>query len=185
MKRILLLWVLVTVSLANATAARWNKETKDWSLNPHPVIGDWGFNRPGYPQGLYIHGVAVKEGKKVKNPVIYDNDAFADVFDDEWMYAIASLKKLKIAALIVTPVFTDWWGFTHPDWIKTAYESRDNALRSGIKEKYLPQITIGTVAPSEKEGEGKLSDGAHLYVKIINEQYKKNYRMLRDKYLLP
>lgn len=174
MKRILLLCVFAAVLLTDTTAARWNRETKDWSLNPRPVIGDWGFNRPGYPKGLYIHGVTVKEGKKVNNPIIYDNDVYDDVFEDEWMYAMASLKKMKIAALIVTPVLTDGWVFSHPDWIKTAYESRDSALRSGIKEKYLPQITIGTVAPSEKEGEGKLSDGAHLYVKIINEQYRKN-----------
>ncbi len=174
MKRILLLCVFAAVLLTDTTAARWNRETKDWSLNPRPVIGDWGFNRPGYPKGLYIHGVTVKEGKKVNNPVIYDNDVYDDVFEDEWMYAMASLKKMKIAALIVTPVLTDGWVFSHPDWIETAYESRNNALRSGIKEKYLPQITIGTVAPSEKEGERKLSDGAHLYVKIINEQYKKN-----------
>ena len=174
MKRVLLLWVLVTVSLANASAARWNKETKDWSLNKRPKIGDWGFNRPGYPQGLYIHGITVKEGKKVKNPVIYDNDVYNDVFEDEWMYAMASLKKMKIAALIVTPVLTDGWGFYCPDMKQTAYESRDNALRSGIKEKYLPQITVGTEAESEKAGERKLSAAAHLYVKIINEQYKKN-----------
>ena len=174
MKRILLLCVFAAVLLTDTTAARWNRETKDWSLNPRPVIGDWGFNRPGYPKGLYIHGVTVKEGKKVNNPIIYDNDVYDDVFEDEWMYAMASLKKMKIAALIVTPVLTDGWVFSHPDWIKTAYESRDSALRSGIKEKYLPQITVGTEAESEKAGERKLSDGAHLYVKIINEQYKKN-----------
>ena len=59
-----------------ANAARWNKETKDWSMNPHPTIGDWGFDRPGYPKGLYIHGITVKEGKRVKNPLIYDNDVY-------------------------------------------------------------------------------------------------------------
>ena len=51
---------------ASLNAARWNPETVDWSKNPHPVIGDWGFDRPGYPAGLYIHGITVKEGKKVK-----------------------------------------------------------------------------------------------------------------------
>lgn len=157
-----------------ANAARWNKETKDWSMNPHPTIGDWGFDRPGYPKGLYIHGITVKEGKRVKNPLIYDNDVYDDVFDDEWMYAMASLGQLKIAALIVTPVLTDGWGFPHPDWIQTAHESRQNALQSGIKESLLPQITIGTEAESEKAGERKTSAAAHLYVKIINEQYRKN-----------
>ena len=162
---------------ASLSAARWNAETKDWSKNPHPVIGDWGFDRPGYPKGLYIHGITVKEGKRVKNPVIYDNDVYDDVFEDEWMYAMASLKKLKIAALIITPVLTDGWGFYHPDWIKTAHDSRNNALNSGIKEKHLPEIVIGTEANNEKEGENKPSEAAHLYVKIINEQYKRNPKL--------
>ena len=162
---------------ASLSAARWNAETKDWSKSPHPVIGDWGFDRPGYPKGLYIHGITVKEGKRVKNPVIYDNDVYDDVFEDEWMYAMASLKKLKIAALIITPVLTDGWGFYHPDWIKTAHDSRNNALNSGIKEKHLPEIVIGTEANNEKEGENKPSEAAHLYVKIINEQYKRNPKL--------
>jgi hypothetical protein len=93
------------------------------------------------------------------------------------MYAMASLKKLKIAALIITPVLTDGWGFYHPDWIKTAHDSRNNALNSGIKEKHLPEIVIGTEANNEKEGENKPSEAAHLYVKIINEQYKRNPKL--------
>ncbi|MBR4405764.1 MAG: hypothetical protein IKT30_05240, partial [Bacteroidaceae bacterium] len=151
-----------------------NKETKDWSMNPHPTIGDWGFDRPGYPKGLYIHGITVKEGKRVKNPLIYDNDVYDDVFDDEWMYAMASLGKLEIAALIVTPVLTDGWGFWHPEMVGTAHESRDIAIKSGIPVKRLPEITVGTEANSEKEGERKLSDGARLYVKLINEYHKRH-----------
>ncbi len=174
MNRFLLFLLFVSASLLQTSAARWNEETKDWKLNSRPKIGDWGFNRPGYPRGLYIHGITVKEGKKVKNPVIYDNDIFDDVFEDEWMFAMASLNKLKIAALIVTPVLTDGWGFWHPEMVKTAYEARETAIRSGIDENILPQISVGTEAESEKAGERKLSDAAHLYVKIINEQYKKS-----------
>ena len=175
MKKTFLLVAMLLPTLV--MAARWNAETKDWSKNPHPVVGDWGFDRPGYPKGLYIHGITVKEGKRVKNPVIYDNDVYDDVFEDEWMYAMASLNKLKIAALIITPVLTDGWGFYHPDWIKTAHDSRNNALNSGIKEKHLPEIVIGTEANNEKEGENKPSEAAHLYVKIINEQYKRNPKL--------
>lgn len=162
---------MISVSL---NAARWNPETVDWSKNPHPVIGDWGFDRPGYPSGLYIHGITVKEGKRVKNPVIYDNDVYDDVFDDEWMYAMASLGRMNLVGLIVTPVLTDFWTFSQPDWIKTAYESVDNALQSGIDPDKLPPVTVGTEAESEKQAERKTSEGAYLYVKLINEQYKKH-----------
>ena len=165
---------IVLSSSDGDVTARWNAETTDWSKNPHPVLGDWGFNRPGYPAGLYIHGITVKDGKKVKNPVIYDNDVYDDVFDDEWMYCMASQGKLNLAALICTPVLTDGWDFSHPDWIPTALDSRSMALASGIPEKVLPPITVGTEADSEKAGERKDSEGARLYVRLINENYRKH-----------
>jgi len=37
--------------------ARWRPETTDWNWATNLAIGDWGFNRPGYPGGLYIHGI--------------------------------------------------------------------------------------------------------------------------------
>lgn len=172
---ILLVWGLcgpnITVS---AQTARWNPRTIDWSQNRDPVIGDWGFDRPGYPKGLYIHGITVKVGEPIRNPVIYDNDVYDDVFDDEWAYAMASLGEMNLAGLIVTPVLTDFWGFSRPDWKKTALESLQNAERSGIRMDKIPPITIGTEAESEKAGERKESAGAHLYVQLINEQYRQN-----------
>ncbi len=96
-------------------AAHWRARTTDWSRNLNPVLGDWGFDRPGCPPGLYIYGVTVKDGEAVANPVIYDNDVYDDVFDDEWAFAMASLGKMQLAGLIVTPVLTDGWGFSHPD----------------------------------------------------------------------
>lgn len=155
-----------------AETARWNAETTDWSKNQHPVVGDWGFDRPGYPQGLYIHGITVKEGKKIKNAVIYDNDVFDDVFEDEWMFCMASLGKMNLKALIVTPALTDGWGFYHPDWVKTGTDACFLAKVSGMRN--IPGITIGTEAESEKEGERKESAAAHLYVNLINKEYKKH-----------
>ena len=154
MKHLFTLLLAFAAGITTAAAARWNAETTDWSRNPHPVIGDWGFDRPGYPKGLYIHGITVKEGQKVKNPVIYDNDVYDDVFEDEWMYAMASLGRMEIAGLIVTPVLTDFWTFSHPDC--------------------LPPITVGTEAESEAAGERKMSAGAELYVKLINEHHAKH-----------
>ncbi|MBR4995015.1 MAG: hypothetical protein IKY82_03015 [Alistipes sp.] len=173
MKRLLFI-LLFLLFASQSFAARWNKETTSWEANPKPKIGDWGFDRPGYPKGLYIHGVTVKEGRRVKNPVIYDNDVYDDVFDDEWMYAMVSLGEMNLSALILTPVLTDGWGFSKPEWIETAHDSRNLALRSGISKDLLPEITVGTEAESEKAGERKSSAGAYLYVKLINEHYAKH-----------
>lgn len=162
------------MSLNLGLYAQWNSETTDWTKNPSPKIGDWGFDRPGFPKGLYIQGVTVKEGKSVDNPVIYDNDIVDDVLEDEWAFVMASLKEMNLQAYICTPVLTDGWGFYHPEWKKEFYDMYDRALNSGIPTNRIPKVTIGTEANTEKEAENKLSDGAELYVKIINKQYAKN-----------
>lgn len=176
MRKFIVIVAALTMCLAAAgqKAARWNPETTDWSKNPKPVIGDWGFDRPGYPRGLYIHGVTVKEGKKVKNAVIYDNDVYDDVFEDEVMFAMASLGLMNLQGQIVTPVLTDGWGFHHTDWPQTGYDAYNLAVASDMNMKRIPPITIGTEAESEAEGERKSSAGAELYVSIINKEYKKH-----------
>ncbi|REG88248.1 hypothetical protein C8N25_11026 [Algoriphagus antarcticus] len=171
-KNLILLLILVLFKFQ--LYAQWNPETADWVKKPSPQIGDWGFDRPGYPKGLYIQGVTVKEGNSVKNPVIYDNDIVDDVLDDEWAFLMASLGKMNLKGYICTPVLTDGWGFYNPEWKKEFYEMYGRALRSGISKTRIPKVTIGTEANSEKEGENKLSEGAKLYVSIINEQYAKN-----------
>lgn len=169
---ILILTLLIST---NTNAARWNAETTDWGNNPHPVIGDWGFDRPGYPKGLYIHGVTVKEGKRVKNPVIYDNDVYDNVFEDEWMFAMAARNKLNLATVVITPVLTDFWGFFKPEWISTAFDSRDLAWNSSRNPYTLPAIKIGYWGLNERDQSHNIkSEGAQAYVDIINEQYRKN-----------
>ena len=178
MKKCLNLFTTAVIVLAclstEAQSARWNQRTTDWNKNPNPTIGDWGFNRPGYPPGLYIHGITVKAGNKVTNPVIYDNDVYDDVFDDELAFAMASLGEMNLAGLIVTPVLTDFWTFYNPGWKKTAFDSRKRAEASGIRMDKIPPITIGTEAENEKAGERKDSPGARLYIKIINQHFLKD-----------
>ena len=166
--------IIVICLSAPLPAARWNPRTTVWSKNANPTIGDWGFNRPGYPKGLYIHGITVKAGEKVTNPVIYDNDVYDDVFDDELVFTMTSLGKMNLAGLIVTPVLTDGWGFSKPGWKQTGHDSRNRAKASGIRMDRIPPITTGTEAKSEKGGERKDSAGARLYIKIINEQFIKD-----------
>ena len=151
--------------------ARWRPMTSDWNAHSNPVIGDWGFNRPGYSKGLYVHGVTVAEGQVVRNPVIYDNDVYDDVFDDELMMVMASQGEMNLVGLIITPVLTDGWGFSKPEWIETAREARATAAASGLRMDRIPAVTIGTEAASEKAGEGKDSAGARLYIRLIQENH--------------
>jgi hypothetical protein len=165
---------ITSAPLVQAQTSRWSERTNDWSANPLPKIGDWGFDRPGYPSGLYIHGVTVAENEPVLNPIIYDNDVFDDVFDDELLLAMASLKKANLVGLIVTPVLTDGWGFSKPEWKQTAYDVRSLAQNSGLKMDRIPPITIGTEADSERAGIEKDSPGARLYIKQIQEQFQRD-----------
>jgi len=171
-KNILFLAILICFKFA--LYAQWNSETTNWVNNPSPKIGDWGFDRPGYPEGLYIQGITVKKGAPINNPVIYDNDIVDDVLEDEWAFVMASLGKMNLKGYICTPVLTDEWGFYHPEWKKEFYEMYERALKSGIPKTSIPKVSIGTEANSEKEAENKLSEGAELYVRIINEQYSEN-----------
>lgn len=165
----------MTVSAWSAEpTARWHSRTLDWSVNSSPVIGDWGFDRSGYPEGLYIHGVTVAKGQAVQNPVIYDNDVYDDVFEDELMMVMASEGEMNLVGLIITPVLTDGWGFSKPEWIKTAQEARAVAAASGLRMDRIPAVTIGTEAENEKAGEGKDSAGARLYIRLIQESHRKD-----------
>jgi hypothetical protein len=170
----LLYHVMFGILLFLPPAAKWNAQTVNWSSSARLAVGDWGFNRPGYPTGLYIHGVTVKTGESIPNPVIYDNDVFDDVFDDEVAFALASLGEMKLAGLIVTPVLTDGWGFSQPAWKKTAFDARNRAGASGMRMDLIPPITIGTEAESERAAERKDSAGARLYIKLINEQFNRD-----------
>ncbi|MBE0537688.1 MAG: hypothetical protein IH624_18645 [Phycisphaerae bacterium] len=119
--------------------------TTDWSRNPNPAVGDWGFDRPGYPAGLYLHGVTMPAGffpdKPLPNPIIYDNDEYADVLDDDVLCAMAGLGKITLAAQIVTPI--DPKGVFKEIWQESAFWHYDRCLRSGMCMERIPKPIIG------------------------------------------
>lgn len=161
--------IFVLAIISQAHALQWNDRTTDWSNNPDPVLGDWGFDRPGYPDGLYIHGVTARTGKKVENPIIYDNDEYADILDDDVLMALASLGEVNLAGLIITPVRAAVFKGRHmPAWEKSAYLTRERAVRSGMK--HIPAITLGNTSNEAQ----KNTAGARLYVETIRRQYEKH-----------
>lgn len=155
---------------APAPAATWRAMTSDWSENPDPVVGDWGFDRPGYPRGLYIHGVTMSEGyfpaNALPNPVIYDNDEYADILDDDVLCVMASLGRITLAAQIVTPI--DPKGVFKERWQRSAFWHHDRCLRSGMCRKQIPEPVIGnTWAEPDPD-----SPGARAYVETILSWYR-------------
>jgi hypothetical protein len=56
-------WLSLTAPPQRAPAAGWQVQTMHRSQNSSPVIGDWVFDRPGYPKGFYPHGVTILVGQ--------------------------------------------------------------------------------------------------------------------------
>lgn len=156
----------------SATAATWEKETTQWSKNPDPVVGDWGFDRPDYPPGLYIHGVTLPDrhfpARPLPNPVIYDNDEYADVLDDDVLCAMASLRKINLAAQIITPI--DPMGVFRQSWQESAFRHYDRCHRSEMCMERIPKPIIGNIGPKPDPS----SAGARAYVDLILSWHKKH-----------
>ena len=45
-------------SLAMGQDSKWSARSTDWSENQNPTMGDWGFDRPCYPNGLFFQAFA-------------------------------------------------------------------------------------------------------------------------------
>jgi hypothetical protein len=65
-------WVLVLETAtvekpqgAAESADRWRERTADWQAKTNFSLGDWGLDRPGYPAGLYLHGITRPEGQNL------------------------------------------------------------------------------------------------------------------------
>ncbi|MEP6756112.1 MAG: hypothetical protein ABJA67_11480 [Chthonomonadales bacterium] len=84
---------------------------------------------------------------------------------------MTSPDQMNLVGLFVTPVLTDGWGFSRPEWKETAFHLRDLATKSTMRMTRFPPVTVGTEVASEKAGEGKDSAGARLYTRLINVQY--------------
>jgi chitodextrinase len=166
----MVLFILILTSLFAHGQGRWNAKVTDWT---QPLtIGDWGFNRPGYPAGLYIHGVTMPNGyfptNPLPNPVIYDNDEYADVLDDDVLNVMASLGKITLAAQIITPI--DPTGVYKDAWKNSAFWGYDRCNASNMCMNKIPYPKVGNTGGAANTN----TDGARAYVDIILAQYAAN-----------
>ncbi len=164
LRRMVLMFLLVLAATVTAYGGvQWNQKTDNWASNPNPVPGDWGFNRPGYNQGLYVHGVSVPPGDPVTNLVVYDNDISRDVMDDDWGFLMASLGKMKLAAYICTPL-EGGPSYNSSFW-QEFINDYNRAADSNLCMDNIPYPTKGNGFP-EYGGVQGTSPGAQLYVQL-------------------
>ena len=125
------------------------------------------------PQYAVSDGAVRIEGVDGANPLIYDNDWWFDVFDNNYLWAQASLGRAKLVGNIVSRDMWDWEkGYLYPmqRCIDDAHKALKVARESGLRN--IPDITVGSdrvlTAPENGRIEDTVaypSDGSRLIVR--------------------
>ena len=103
--------------------------------------------------GVHIAGVSSK------NPIIYDNDWWFDVFDNNYLWAQASLGHIDLRGNIVSRDMWDWdKGYLYP--MQQCIDDGNKALRlarqSGLRS--IPDLTLGSAEVLQPPPSGKIDD---------------------------
>ncbi len=104
-------------------------------------------------------GAVVIEGVDGSNPIVYDNDWWFDVFDNNYLWAQASLGNANLVGNVVTRDMWDWdKGYLYP--MKRCMDDAEKALRvardSGLRN--IPDIIRGSDRVLSAPESGRIED---------------------------
>ncbi len=114
--------------------------------------------------GIVPEHTVTEQGVRLKgvgpgNPMLYDNDWWFDVFDNNYLWAQASLGKADLRGNIVTLDMWDWQKGYHykmqqcvDDANKALKLARDSGLRN------IPDLTLGSDRVLERPASGRIED---------------------------
>ncbi|HEY9170724.1 MAG TPA: hypothetical protein VI136_00405 [Verrucomicrobiae bacterium] len=124
------------------------------------------------PSHTLIDGSVRLEGVGPDNPVIYDNDWWFDVFDNNYLWAQASMGKVNLRGNIVSRDMWDWekgYHYSFEQSWQDAEKARKLARGSGLKN--IPDLTRGADRVLMRPESGRIedtvphpSDGSRLIV---------------------
>jgi hypothetical protein len=124
------------------------------------------------PSHRLENGAVSMPGIGPDNPIIYDNDWWFDVFDNNYLWAQASLGEADLRGNIVTRDMWDWQkGYLYPmdKCVADARKALKFARESGLKN--VPDLTIGSDQVLKRPESGEIedtvphpSDGSRLIV---------------------
>ena len=103
--------------------------------------------------GVHLNGV------KPDNPIIYDNDWWFDVFDNNYLWAQASLGEANLRGNIVSRDMWDWqkgYHYKMEDCLKDARKALKLARDSGLKN--IPDLTCGSDRVLIRPQSGRIED---------------------------
>lgn len=124
------------------------------------------------PEHTVKNGAVHLKGVGPDNPLIYDNDWWFDVFDNNYLWAQASLGQAKLRGNIVTRDMWDWEnGYLYPmrKCVDDARKALKLARESGLRD--IPGLTLGSDRVLTRPASGRIedteshpSDGSRLIV---------------------
>jgi len=113
------------------------------------------------PQHSLTEGAVHLDGVGPDNPILYDNDWWFDVFDNNYLWAQTSLGHAKLRGNIVSRDMWDWQKGYHysfeQSW-KDAEQALKLARESGLK--HLPDLTRGSDRVLVRPESGRIEDTA-------------------------
>ena len=111
------------------------------------------------PNHVVESGALRLEGVGPENPVIYDNDWWFDVFDNNYLWAQASLGKMNLRGNIVSRDMWDWRkGYQYS--MEQSWQDATKALRSANDSglKNIPELTRGADQVLLRPASGRIED---------------------------
>ncbi len=105
------------------------------------------------PRGVEIEGVGPD------SPILYDNDWWFDVFDNNYLWAQASLGQANLRGNIVTRDMWDWqkgYHYTMQRCVDDANKALKLARDSGLRN--IPDLTLGSDRVLERPASGRIED---------------------------
>ncbi len=113
------------------------------------------------PEHTVKSGAVHLAGVGADNPLLYDNDWWFDVFDNNYLWAQVSLGKARLRGNIVARDMWDWQeGFLYKmeDSLKDAAKALKLARESGLRN--IPELTPGSDRVLERPASGVIEDTA-------------------------
>lgn len=111
------------------------------------------------PEHTVENGAVHLKGVGPDNPIIYDNDWWFDVFDNNYLWAQASLGHAKLRGNIVSRDMWDWEKGYHYSF-EQSWQDAAKALKlardSGLK--HLPDLTRGSDRVLVRPASGRIED---------------------------
>lgn len=142
------------------------------SLGVATAIAFLAATRAAVPEHTVENGAVRITGVGPDNPIIYDNDWWFDVFDNNYLWAQASLGVANLRGNIVSRDMWDWQKGYHYSF-EQSWKDAEKALKlardSGLKN--IPDLTRGSDRVLERPESGRIedtvphpSDGSRLIV---------------------